>query len=63
MGWKNFNDRLALLIMVLIPVLWVLDGRSVFTLKPEVIGATIVTWALVAQYYFRTKPPNGDSPK
>ena len=59
MGWQNFNDRLALLVLVLIPLLWVFQGLSWVKLAPEVTGALIATWTLVIQYYFRRAPPNG----
>ena len=58
MGWIHFNDRLALLLLVAIPVLWALSGRGIITLPPEVTGALIVTWTMVVQYYFRRAPPN-----
>lgn len=53
MGWKTFNDRLALVLLVGIPILWVLHGRGTVTLPGEVIGALIATWTLVVQFYFR----------
>lgn len=59
MGWKSFNDRLALVLLGLIPLLWVLSGRGTITLPPEVVGALIATWTLVVQYYFRKQPPQG----
>ena len=57
MGWKTFNDRLALLLIVLIPVLWFLTGYGIIKLAPEVTGALIATWTLVIQFYFRRQPP------
>ncbi len=57
MGWRTFNDRIGLILLVGLPVLWVLDGRGVVALQREVVGATLVTWALVTQYYFRRQPP------
>ena len=59
MGWKSFNDRLALVLLGLIPTLWVLGGLGVIALAPEVVGALIATWTLVVQYYFRRQPPQG----
>ena len=59
MGWQNFNDRLALLITLLIPVLWLCQGLNWVNLAPEVTGALIATWTLVIQYYFRKAPANG----
>ena len=52
----NVNDLLALLtLIVIIPGLWILQGRSVVTMSGEIIGATIMGWTLVLQYYFRKK--------
>lgn len=55
MGWKTINDRLALLLLVVIPLLWV--GHKWLNLPGEVIGASIMAWTLVLQYYFRKSPP------
>jgi len=57
MGWKSFNDRLGLLILILIPVLWLCQGKGWVSLAPEVTGALIATWTLVIQFYFRKAPP------
>lgn len=55
---KKFNDLLALLtIVAIIPGLWVAAGLNALTLPGEIIGATIMGWTLVLQYYFRRKPP------
>ena len=57
MGWKTFNDRLALLLLVLIPCLWILS--AVYRPLPDaILGATILQWGLVIQYYFRRAPSN-----
>lgn len=56
MGWKSFNDRLALVLIFLIPALWVLQGWGKVALAPEVVGALIATWTLIIQFYFRKKP-------
>jgi len=61
MGWQNFNDRLALLILVLIPLLWIVQGLGRLNLASEVTGALIITWGMVIQYYFRKQPPTGGS--
>ena len=55
MGWKTFNDRLALFLMVVIPALWLLTGMGIAQLPEAVVGATILQWGLVIQYYFRKK--------
>lgn len=52
----NINDLLALLtLVVIIPGLWVVQGLGVVNMPGEVIGATIMGWTLVLQYYFRKK--------
>ena len=53
-GFKTFRDRLALILLVGIPILWVLAG-TVVSLPEAALGATIVIWTLVAQFYFRKK--------
>ncbi len=60
MGWKTMNDRLALLVLVVIPVLWITNKW--LNLPGEILGATIMAWTLVLQYYFRKSPPNGATP-
>ena len=54
MGFKTFRDRLALILLVGIPLLWVLTG-TVIALPEAALGATIVIWTLVANFYFRKK--------
>ena len=54
--WKVWNDQLSLLVILLIPSLWVANHWLI--LPGEVIGATIVAWTLVLQYYFRRSPPD-----
>jgi len=51
MGWKTFNDRLALIMMVLIVSLWI--GQHWLQLPTEIIGATILQFGLIMQFYFR----------
>ncbi|HLF05031.1 MAG TPA: hypothetical protein VI855_07415 [Dehalococcoidia bacterium] len=53
LGWKTWNDRLSLLLLLGIPALWVIDHWA--GIRPEALGATIPVWTLVAQYYFRKK--------
>lgn len=51
---QNFNDLLALVLMVLIiPGLWVLVGRGIIQVPELITGATIPVWTLIAQFYFR----------
>ena len=54
---KSWNDILALLLLVVIPLLWGLQGLKVIALAGEVTGALIATWTMVVQYYFRRAPP------
>jgi hypothetical protein len=57
---KRINDLLALIILVLIiPGLWVVDGLGLLQVNPEVLGATIAAWTLILQFYFRKAPPAG----
>jgi hypothetical protein len=60
--FKKINDLLALLIaVVIIPAFWILDGLKVLEVNGEVLGATIATWTLIVQYYFRKKPSDVDA--
>ncbi len=59
--FKNFNDLLALLLIVLIVTLWVLQGKGVITAMPEVSGATIAAFTIVIQYYFRRAPVDAET--
>jgi len=57
MGWKTFNDRLALVSVLTIVSLWI--SQRWIQLPDAVIGATILQFGLVMQFYFRkaaTKP-------
>ena len=51
MGWKTFNDRLALVTLLIIVVLWI--AQRWIQLPNEVIGATILQFGLIMQFYFR----------
>ncbi len=54
---KKFRDVLALLtIIIVIPMLWVTQGLGILTMPGEVVGATIMGWGLILQFYFRKKP-------
>tara|TARA_Y100000310_G_C19981195_1_gene489848 strand:+ start:30 stop:209 length:180 start_codon:yes stop_codon:yes gene_type:complete len=55
MGWKTFKDRLALLVLLVIPAIWIVDARGLIALAEAYGGATIMAWGLVLQYYFRKK--------
>jgi hypothetical protein len=52
---QAFNDTLCVLLITMITVLWILAGRGLVELSAEVMGALIVTWTLLVQYYFRKK--------
>lgn len=57
---KTFNELLALLLLVgIIPGLWIVQGIKLLSLPEAVIGATIMAWGLVLQFFFRKKPPSG----
>lgn len=58
MGFVNFNDRLCILLVFIIPGLWLMEGLGWLKPAPEVNGALIATWTLVIQYYFRKAPPS-----
>jgi len=55
-GFRTWNDRLSLILMVGIPGLWVFSA-VVAPLAEAVLGATISVWTLVAMFYFRKAPP------
>lgn len=53
---KKFNDLLALITIAgIIPGLWIAQGIGLISLPGEVIGATIMGWTLLLQYYFRKR--------
>lgn len=60
--FKNVNDLLALILIILIIGLWVLQGRGFIEAMPEGSGATIATFTIIVQYYFRRAPTNGGQP-
>ena len=49
---QNWNDTLSLFLVVGIPILWLVAKA----LPESAMGASIVVWTLVAQYYFRRAP-------
>ena len=51
MGWKTWNDRLSLLLLLGIPLLWL--SHRWLPIPAEATGASIAVWTLVAQHYFR----------
>ena len=56
---KTWNDVLALLLILIIPGLWVGQGIKLLDLPGEVVGASLVGWTLVIQFYFRRAPNGG----
>jgi hypothetical protein len=55
---STFNDLLALLLMcMVIPGLWILDGLGIIAMPAEVTGALILSFGLIAQFYFRRGKP------
>ncbi len=54
---KNWNDTMALLLIIIIPALWILNGKGTIEISESVSGALIVTWSMIVQYYFRRAPP------
>lgn len=48
---RNWNDWLALLILVGLPVIWV-----TYKLEDVLLGGTLSGWTLVIQYYYRRAP-------
>ena len=53
----NWNDTLSLILIIIIPLMWILNGKGTIAIAPEVSGALIVTWSMIVQYYFRRAPP------
>ena len=51
MGWRNFRDRIALLLVIAIPGLWV--AQAFIAIGDQAIGASIVGWTMIVQFYFR----------
>jgi len=52
----NIRNILALLAFLgVIPAIWILNGSGIINLEETILGATIVVWTLIAQFYFRKK--------
>jgi hypothetical protein len=52
---QNFNDFMAVLLVLLIAVMWIIQGIHLIALRDDVNGALTVLFTLVVQYYFRKK--------
>jgi hypothetical protein len=59
MGWKTFNERLALITVLIIVALWL--AHRWLSLPNEVIGATILQFGLIMQHYFRKAASHTDN--
>lgn len=55
-GWNIFTGRMALILIILIPAMWV--ARKWLALPETILGATIMGWTLILQFYFRKKDPS-----
>lgn len=53
---QNFNDFLALVLIVLIVTLWIVQGASKVILREDVNGALVVIFTLIIQHYYRKAP-------
>ena len=58
MGWTTFNDRLALITVLIIVALWL--AHRWINLPSEVIGATILQFGLIMQHYYRKAASSTD---
>ena len=59
---QNFNDTLALLVMVfVIPGMWIAQGVGVMNLPEGAMGASIALETLIAQFYFRKAKTEADN--
>jgi hypothetical protein len=58
MGWTTFNDRLALITVLIIVMLWL--AQRWLNLPSEVIGATILQFGLIMQHYYRKAASSAD---
>jgi len=57
----KFRNILALItLVVVIPGLWIATGLGHLALPGEIIGATIMSWGLLFQFYFRKAPKEGE---
>ncbi len=56
---RKYTDLLAILMgVVIIPGMWILQGFGLIDISGlEILGATIAIETMIAQYYFRKKPP------
>ena len=57
--WKNWNDQLSIFIIFIVPAMWILSAFH--PLNEQAMGASILAWGMVIQFYFRRAPmPDGE---
>lgn len=52
----KFNNRFAVFLIVIHATVWGLHASAFLTFPNEVIGATIVTFTTIVNFYYRKKP-------
>lgn len=57
MLWDKFNDQLSLVVLGSIIGMWVATGAGYINLPESIVGATILAFGLVTQFYFRKDKP------
>lgn len=60
---KTFNDLLALILVIMLIILFALQGLNILNLPGEINGALIATFTLVIQFYFRKSKPMETAPE
>jgi len=55
--WDKFNDQLSLGVLGSIIGMWLAQGAGYIELPETVVGATILAFGLVTQFYFRKDKP------
>ena len=59
-GWRTWNDRLSLILILGIPLFWGFMQWQKIPLDAEIKGAMISVWTLTCMFYFRKAPTNGN---
>lgn len=59
---QNFNDFMAVLLVLLIVAMWIIQGVHLITLRDDVNGALTVLFTLVVQFYFRKAKDETNKP-
>lgn len=61
MKWvpQNWNDILAVWVIIGLPLLLVYVYAAAISLPEIVVGALVAGWSLTCQYYWRKAPPEG----